>query len=62
MIRITDTITLDEDQHTKYLTDPAVHRMWVHPGVDHHFTVTEATSRMGRLVYRTPMRPVGRTA
>ncbi|WP_445183893.1 glycosyltransferase [Pseudonocardia sp. Cha107L01] len=42
-----------------YLTDPAVHRMWVHPGVDHHFTVTEATSRMGRLVYRTPMRPVG---
>jgi UDP-N-acetylglucosamine:LPS N-acetylglucosamine transferase len=42
-----------------YLTDPAVHRMWVHPSVDHHFTVTEATSRMGRLVYRTPMRPVG---
>jgi len=42
-----------------YLTDPAVHRMWVHPAVDHHFTVTEATSRMGRLVYRTPMRPVG---
>lgn len=42
-----------------YLTDPAVHRMWVHPSVDHHLTVTEATSRMGRLVYRTPMRPVG---
>jgi processive 1,2-diacylglycerol beta-glucosyltransferase len=42
-----------------YLTDPAVHRMWVHPDVDHHLTVTEATSRMGRLVYRTPMRPVG---
>lgn len=42
-----------------YLTDPAVHRMWVHQSVDHHFTVTEATSRMGRLVYRTPMRPVG---
>ncbi|HEY2205026.1 MAG TPA: glycosyltransferase [Pseudonocardia sp.] len=42
-----------------YLTDPAVHRMWVHPAVDHHLTVTEATSRMGRLAYRTPMRPVG---
>ncbi|MBB6376029.1 UDP-N-acetylglucosamine:LPS N-acetylglucosamine transferase [Pseudonocardia eucalypti] len=42
-----------------YLTDPAVHRMWVHPEIDHHLTVTEATSRMGRLAYRTPMRPVG---
>jgi len=42
-----------------YLTDPAVHRMWVHPAIDHHLTVTDATSRMGRLAYRTPMRPVG---
>jgi len=42
-----------------YLTDPAVHRMWVHAAVDHHLTVTEATSRMGRLAYRTPMRAVG---
>jgi UDP-N-acetylglucosamine:LPS N-acetylglucosamine transferase len=42
-----------------YLTDPAVHRMWVHPRIDHHLTVTEATARMGRLVYRTLMRPVG---
>lgn len=42
-----------------FLTDPAVHRMWVHPSVHHHLTVTEATSRMGRMVYRTPMRPVG---
>lgn len=42
-----------------YLTDPAVHRMWVHPNVDHHLTVTEATSRMGRMVYRTPMTAVG---
>lgn len=49
---------LDADVVT-YLTDPAVHRMWVHPGVDHHLTVTEATSRMGRLAYRTPMRAVG---
>ncbi|MBV9315168.1 MAG: glycosyltransferase [Pseudonocardia sp.] len=42
-----------------YLTDPAVHRMWVHANVDHHLTVTEATSRMGRLAYRTPMYAVG---
>ncbi|WP_051581517.1 MGDG synthase family glycosyltransferase [Pseudonocardia acaciae] len=53
-----ETGTLDAITVT-YLTDPAVHRMWVHPSVDHHLTVTEATSRMGRLVYRTPMRPVG---
>jgi processive 1,2-diacylglycerol beta-glucosyltransferase len=42
-----------------FLTDPAVHRLWVHPAVDHHLTVTEATARMGHLVYRTPMRAVG---
>jgi UDP-N-acetylglucosamine:LPS N-acetylglucosamine transferase len=42
-----------------FLTDPAVHRLWVHPCVDHHVTVTEATARMGHLVYRTPMQAVG---
>lgn len=42
-----------------FLTDPAVHRLWVHPAVDHHVTVTEATARMGHLVYHTPMRAVG---
>jgi processive 1,2-diacylglycerol beta-glucosyltransferase len=42
-----------------FLTDPAVHRMWVHPAIDHHVTVTEATARMGRLVYQTPMKAVG---
>ncbi|MGH3868925.1 MAG: glycosyltransferase [Pseudonocardiaceae bacterium] len=42
-----------------FLTDPAVHRLWVHSAVDHHVTVTEATARMGHLVYRTPMRAVG---
>lgn len=42
-----------------FLTDPAVHRLWVHPAVEHHVTVTEATARMGHLVYRTPMRAVG---
>ena len=42
-----------------FLTDPAVHRLWVHSAVEHHVTVTEATARMGHLVYRTPMRAVG---
>jgi processive 1,2-diacylglycerol beta-glucosyltransferase len=42
-----------------FLTDPAVHRTWVHPAVDHHVTVTEATARMGHLVYGTSMRAVG---
>lgn len=42
-----------------FLTDPAVHRMWVHPAIDHHVTVTDATARMGRLVYQTPMKAVG---
>jgi processive 1,2-diacylglycerol beta-glucosyltransferase len=42
-----------------FLTDPAVHRLWVHPAIDHHVTVTEATARMGHLVYRTPMQAVG---
>jgi processive 1,2-diacylglycerol beta-glucosyltransferase len=42
-----------------FLTDPAVHRTWIHPAVDHHVTVTEATARMGEQVYQTPMRAVG---
>jgi processive 1,2-diacylglycerol beta-glucosyltransferase len=42
-----------------FLTDPAVHRTWIHPAVDHHVTVTETTARMGELVYQTPMRAVG---
>lgn len=42
-----------------FLTDPAVHRTWVHPAVDHHVTVTEATADMGRRDYHTPMRAVG---
>jgi hypothetical protein len=27
-----------------YLTDPAAHATWCHPGVDHHLTVTDATA------------------
>ncbi|MBN9112226.1 MAG: glycosyltransferase [Pseudonocardia sp.] len=42
-----------------YLTDPAVHRLWVHPAVDLHLTVTEATAALGMQLYRTPMRHVG---
>ncbi|HET9118099.1 MAG TPA: hypothetical protein VFN75_08520, partial [Pseudonocardiaceae bacterium] len=42
-----------------FLTDPAVHLTWVHPAVDHHLTVTEATAQQGELVYQTPMQAVG---
>ncbi|MGH3842214.1 MAG: MGDG synthase family glycosyltransferase [Pseudonocardiaceae bacterium] len=42
-----------------FLTDPAVHRTWVHPAVDHHVTVTEATARQGQEIYHTPMQAVG---
>jgi UDP-N-acetylglucosamine:LPS N-acetylglucosamine transferase len=42
-----------------FLTDPAVHRTWVHPAVDHHVTVTEATAQMGERDYHTPMQAVG---
>lgn len=30
-----------------YLTDPAAHRLWCHPHVDHHLTVTPATAADG---------------
>ena len=42
-----------------FLTDPAVHRTWIHPAVDHHVTVTEATAEMGQREYHTPMQAVG---
>jgi UDP-N-acetylglucosamine:LPS N-acetylglucosamine transferase len=38
-----------------YLTDPAVHCSWVHPAVDVHLTVTEATAEQGRRDYGLPM-------
>jgi processive 1,2-diacylglycerol beta-glucosyltransferase len=34
-----------------YLTDPAVHVSWLHPGVDAHLTVTAATAAQGALAY-----------
>lgn len=30
-----------------FLTDPAAHRLWCHPDVDHHLTVNPATARDG---------------
>ncbi|PWJ56363.1 UDP-N-acetylglucosamine:LPS N-acetylglucosamine transferase [Quadrisphaera granulorum] len=42
-----------------YLCDPAAHRSWIHPGVDHHWTVTDATARQGRRDYGIPMTAVG---
>lgn len=42
-----------------FLTDPAVHLTWVHPAIDHHVTVTEATAQMGERDYHTPMHAVG---
>jgi UDP-N-acetylglucosamine:LPS N-acetylglucosamine transferase len=42
-----------------YLTDPAAHRSWVHPAVDQHVTVTEATAAQGRRDYDVPMTAVG---
>jgi UDP-N-acetylglucosamine:LPS N-acetylglucosamine transferase len=42
-----------------YLTDPAPHRLWVHPAVDHHLTVTEVTAEAGTRDYGVGMRAVG---
>lgn len=42
-----------------YLTDPAPHRTWVHPSVDVHLTVTEATAAVGQSQYGVPMSAAG---
>jgi processive 1,2-diacylglycerol beta-glucosyltransferase len=42
-----------------YLTDPAAHCSWVHPAVDVHLTVTEATAAQGRRDYGLPMVAAG---
>lgn len=41
------------------LTDPAVHRFWVHHQVDHHVTIAAATARHGRQQYGIAMRAGG---
>lgn len=42
-----------------YLTDPAPHRLWVHPRLDAHLTVTRATATEGSLRYGVPMAAAG---
>ena len=42
-----------------YLTDPAAHASWLHPGVDTHLTVTEATAVQGRTEYGRPFTVAG---
>lgn len=42
-----------------FLTDPAVHRLWVHSAVDHHLTVTQATADHGSSQYAVPMQVGG---
>jgi UDP-N-acetylglucosamine:LPS N-acetylglucosamine transferase len=42
-----------------YLTDPAVHVSWLHPGVDAHLTVTSATAAHGALRYGVPFTVAG---
>ncbi|WP_243741640.1 MGDG synthase family glycosyltransferase [Actinomycetospora succinea] len=41
-----------------YLTDPAAHRLWCHPGLDEHLTVTDATAADGAR-YGVALRSVG---
>lgn len=42
-----------------YLTDPAVHRSWLHPRVDLHLTVLESTAAQGRRAYGLPFTAAG---
>ena len=42
-----------------FLTDPAPHRMWVHPSLDQHLTVTAQTSAEGQARYQVPMTTAG---
>lgn len=42
-----------------YLTDPAVHRSWLHPAVAAHLTVSAATAEHGRTAYGAPMTVAG---
>ncbi|MDL5154564.1 MGDG synthase family glycosyltransferase [Actinomycetospora termitidis] len=42
-----------------YLTDPAPHRMWLHPGVDTHLSVTSACAAAADAMYGVAVRPAG---
>jgi UDP-N-acetylglucosamine:LPS N-acetylglucosamine transferase len=42
-----------------YLTDPAAHRCWLHPAVDRHLTVTDATAAQAKAEYGAALTPAG---
>jgi UDP-N-acetylglucosamine:LPS N-acetylglucosamine transferase len=42
-----------------YLTDPAVHVSWLHPGVDRHLAVTRATAAHGAAAYGAELETAG---
>lgn len=42
-----------------YVTDPAAHVAWVHPAVDRHLTVTDATARQGERDHELPFTAAG---
>jgi processive 1,2-diacylglycerol beta-glucosyltransferase len=42
-----------------YVTDPAVHRAWVHRGADVHMTVTQASADQGTADHGVPMLAAG---
>ena len=42
-----------------YLTDPAVHRSWLHPAVDAHLTVTAAAAEQGARDYGVELQVAG---
>lgn len=42
-----------------YLTDPAPHRMWVHPGVDVHLSATSACAVAADEIYGVDVLPAG---
>jgi UDP-N-acetylglucosamine:LPS N-acetylglucosamine transferase len=42
-----------------YVTDPAVHRAWIHPAVDVHLTVTRASADQGARDHLVPITDAG---
>lgn len=44
---------------TTYLTDPSVHRLWVHKDIDRHLTTLPATAQIGERFYGVPMTVAG---
>jgi UDP-N-acetylglucosamine:LPS N-acetylglucosamine transferase len=46
-------------QAVTYLTDPAPNYLWVHPSIDRHLTMSEATAVEAQERYGLPMHPAG---